>query len=54
MLDQSIGYVTSGGFAHYVNKSVAFSYVNKNERQSDKGIQIEINVDLFKIGRAHV
>ena len=45
--DKSIGYVTSGGFAHYVNKSIAFSYVNKNEIQSDKGIQIEINGDLF-------
>jgi Glycine cleavage system T protein (aminomethyltransferase) len=29
--DKSIGYVTSGGFAHYVNKSIAFSYVNKDE-----------------------
>ena len=45
--DKSIGYVTSGGFAHYVNKSIAFSYVNKKEIQSDKGIQIEINGDLF-------
>ena len=24
----SIGYVTSGGFAHFVNKSVAFTYLN--------------------------
>ena len=45
--DKSIGYVTSGGFAHYVNKSIAFSYVNKKEIQSDKGIQIEINGDMF-------
>ena len=45
--DKSIGYVTSGGFAHYVNKSIAFSYVNKDEIKSDKGIQIEINGDLF-------
>ena len=45
--DKSIGYVTSGGFAHYVNKSIAFSYVNKEEIKSDKGIQIEINGDLF-------
>ena len=45
--NKSIGYVTSGGFAHYVNKSIAFSYVNKDEIKSDKGIQIEINGDLF-------
>jgi len=45
--DKSIGYVTSGGFAHYVNKSIAFSYLNKDEIKSDKGIQIEINGDLF-------
>ena len=45
--DQSIGYVTSGGFAHFVNKSVAFSYVNENEAKSEKGIQVEINGDLF-------
>ena len=43
----SIGYITSGGFAHFVNKSVAFSYINKNEIQNEKGIQVEINGDLF-------
>tara|TARA_B100001540_G_scaffold257658_1_gene235477 strand:- start:26 stop:1129 length:1104 start_codon:yes stop_codon:yes gene_type:complete len=45
--DKSIGYVTSGGFAHFVNKSVAFSYLNTNEINSEKGIQVEINGDLF-------
>ena len=30
--DKSIGYVTSGGFAHYVNKSIAFSYVSKRNQ----------------------
>ena len=45
--DKSIGYVTSGGFAHFVNKSVAFSYLNKKELNSEKGIQVEINGDLF-------
>ena len=45
--DKSIGYVTSGGFAHFVNKSIAFSYLDQNELKSDKGIQIEINGDLF-------
>ena len=27
--DKSIGYITSGGFAHFVNKSIAFSYLDK-------------------------
>ena len=45
--DNSIGYITSGGFAHFVNKSVAFSYVDQNEIKSEKGIQVEINGDLF-------
>ena len=39
----SIGYITSGGFAHFVNKSVAFSYVDQNKLKSEKGIQVEIN-----------
>ena len=46
--DKSIGYVTSGGFAHFVNKSVAFSYINTNELKSTNRIQVEINGDLFK------
>ena len=29
--DQSIGYVTSGGFAHFVNKSVAFTFIDQNK-----------------------
>ena len=45
--DQSIGYVTSGGFAHFVNKSVAFSYLDTTELNSGKGIQVEINGDMF-------
>ena len=45
--DNSIGYITSGGFAQFVNKSDAFSYVDQNEIKSQKGIQVEINGDLF-------
>ena len=45
--DKSIGYITSGGFAHFVNKSVAFSYLDTNELNSGKGIQVEINGDMF-------
>ena len=45
--DQSIGYVTSGGFAHFVNKSVAFSFVDQKSINSENKIQVEINGDLF-------
>ena len=45
--DKSIGYITSGGFAHFVNKSVAFSYLDKTQIKSEKGIQVEINGNLF-------
>ena len=44
---KSIGYVTSGGFAHYVNKSIAFSYLDKNILNSDKKIQVEINGNFY-------
>ena len=45
--DQSIGYVTSGGFAHFVNKSVAFTFVDQKNIKSENKIQVEINGDLF-------
>ena len=45
--DKSIGYITSGGFAHFVNKSVAFSYLDTKDLNSDKKIQVEINGDMF-------
>ena len=44
---KSIGYVTSGGFAHYVNKSIAFSYLDQKELISEKEIQVEINGDFY-------
>ena len=45
--DQSIGYVTSGGFAHFVNKSVAFTFIDQKNIKSENKIQVEINGDLF-------
>ena len=44
---KSIGYVTSGGFAHYVDKSIAFSYLDKNILNSDEKIQVEINGNFY-------
>ena len=43
----SIGYVTSGGFAHFVNKSVAFTFIDMEKIKSENKIQVEINGDLF-------
>jgi dimethylglycine dehydrogenase len=37
-----IGWVTSGGYAHYVQKSVALGYVPKEIAASDEGFEIEI------------
>ena len=45
--DKSIGYVTSGGFAHFVNKSVAFTFIDQKNINSENKIQVEINGDLF-------
>ena len=45
--NESIGYVTSGGFAHFVNKSMAFTFIDHNKINSGNKIQIEINGDLF-------
>ena len=48
---KSIGYVTSGGFAHFINKSIAFSYLDTHQLNSGKGIQVEINGDLFNCSK---
>ena len=36
-------YVTSGGFAHYSNQSVAFSYLNSDYLHNQEDLSIEIN-----------
>ena len=45
--DNSIGYITSGGFAHYVGKSIAFSYLDKNILKSNEKFQVEINRTFY-------
>ena len=37
-----VGWVTSGGYAHYVQKSVALGYVPKEIAAADDGFEIEI------------
>lgn len=43
----SIGYFTLGGFAHFVNKSVAFTFIDQEKIKSENKIQVEINRYLF-------
>ncbi|HYM99159.1 MAG TPA: glycine cleavage T C-terminal barrel domain-containing protein, partial [Aestuariivirgaceae bacterium] len=37
-----LGWVTSGGYAHYAGKSVALGYVPKEVAAADNGFEIEI------------
>jgi len=40
--DKVVGFVTSGGYAHYVEKSVAFGFLPVEEIEPDKVVEIEI------------
>ena len=42
-----IGWVTSGGYAHWAEKSVAMGYVPKDIADAESGFEIEI------IGKRH-
>ncbi len=44
---KSIGYITSGGYAHYVKKSIAYSYLDKKISNSNEKFQVEINGDFY-------
>ena len=44
---KSIGYITSGGFAHYVNKSIAYSYLDEEDLKTNERIQVEINGEFY-------
>ena len=44
---KSIGYITSGGFAHYVKESIAYSYLDKKFSVSNEKFQVEINGDFY-------
>ena len=44
---KSIGYITSGGFAHYVNKSIAYSYLYEEILKSNEKFQVEINGNFY-------
>ena len=42
-----VGYVTSGGYAHHVKKSIAYGYLPVNLSQKDVNLEVEINGKLY-------
>jgi len=44
---KSIGYISSGGFAHHVKKSVAYSYLDEEILKTNEKFQVEINGDFY-------
>jgi len=44
---KSIGYITSGGFAHYVKKSIAYSYLDEKILKTNEKFQVEINGNFY-------
>ncbi len=44
---QCVGYVTSGGYAHYVNKSIAMGYLPIQLATSNTALEVEINGQLY-------
>ena len=44
---KSIGYITSGGFAHHVKKSVAYSYLDEEILKTNEKFQVEINGNFY-------
>ena len=45
--EKSIGYITSGGFAHYINKSIAYSYLDEEILKTNEKFQVEINGEFY-------
>ena len=44
---KSIGYITSGGFAHHVKRSVAYSYLDEEILKTNEKFQVEINGNFY-------
>jgi dimethylglycine dehydrogenase len=43
-----VGYITSGGYAHYVKKSMAMGYIPSNLAKQGSEIEVEINGEFYK------
>lgn len=46
-----VGWVTSGGYGHYVNKSIALGYVDNAVADSDTGFEVEIIGERYSATR---
>ena len=46
--NKCVGYITSGGFAHHVQKSMALGYVPTELSKHNTALQVEINGKLYK------
>jgi dimethylglycine dehydrogenase len=44
---EAVGYVSSGGYAHHVRKSMALGYVPSKLAVGGQALQVEINGDMF-------
>ena len=45
--NKCVGYVTSGGYAHYVEKSIAFGYLPVELTKKNTKLEIEINGQFY-------
>jgi dimethylglycine dehydrogenase len=45
--DKAVGYVSSGGYAHHIGKSVAFGYVPAELAKAGAKVDVEINGERF-------
>ena len=45
--NECVGYVTSGGYAHHVKKSLAFGYLPIHLTKKDTKLRIEINGKFY-------
>ena len=46
--NKCVGYITSGGYAHHIKKSMAMGYVPTNLAKNGSEIEVEINGDFYK------
>ena len=46
--NKSVGYITSGGYAHHVKKSMALGYVPTELSTHDTSLEVEINGKIYK------
>ena len=46
--NKCVGYITSGGYAHHVQKSMALGYVPSELSKHNTALEVEINGKLYK------